>query len=107
MSLMGKPSSAAQLKSGDVIIIREKSSMCVFGPNGRDKRVIKETLSKPCCIALDKDSSFLVLDYDLKTAIIFSTATFTKTGQVSRKLGIDKIHKKILFPEFQMFLTLK
>lgn len=83
MSLMGKPSSATQLASGELVVVREKANMCVFAANGRDKRIIKETLSKPCCVAQDKDGNFLVLDYDLKTASIYSSQSYTRTSQVS------------------------
>ena len=82
MSLMGQPISGAQLNSGDIVIVREKSSMCVFGPNGKDKRVIKENMSKPCCIAVNSDGNFLVLDYDMKTIMTFCGKTYAKIGQV-------------------------
>ncbi len=82
MSLMGKPISGAQLSNGDVVIVREKSSMCVFGPNGKDKRVIKENMSKPCCIAVGADGNFMILDYDMKTVLIFCGKAYTKLGQV-------------------------
>ena len=82
MSLMGKPISGLQLDNRDIVIVREKSSLCVFGPNGKDKRVIKESLSKPCCIALGKEGTFLVLDYDLKAVFIFCTRTYSKVAHI-------------------------
>ena len=102
---MGKPLSGAQLPNGDVVIVREKPTLCVFSPHGRDKKILKESLMRPCCVSTTPDGNFMVLDFAQKQVMKFCSNTYTKISEISTSYNKgSRWDKVIVKPNGHIFI---
>lgn len=105
VSIIGKPLSAVQVPGNDIIVSREKPTLCIFNLRNQDRRVIKDNLTKPCSLSLAPDGNIMILDYDQKMVTKLCSQTFRKLAQIRTPYNRgSKWDKLVIKPNGHLFV---